>query len=1334
MWPLLDVVDEALRRAVAAAAGRAPAGTSRARRFAAVRHLAELFDRYALHRPELVRPGRRARTALAGASCGSACARASTRPTRPPGSAARARGCGRAGRSPSCRERLSLFGLTRLPAGQLRVLRALAARTATCTCSCCIRRRRCGSGSRRWRRASRAAPRTRRRRWPATGCWPPGGRTRASCSSSSGPDVAATSTRWSTRDAAGTPAGRRREDRRRRRAAARRRERGAAGPDDRSVEVHACHGRARQVEVLRDAILHLLEEDPTLEPRDVIVMCPDIETFAPLIQATFGAGESRRGRRARDAAGRHPPARPARAARRPLAAPDQPGARRRRAAARARRAAADRLAGARLRRPRAGPPSLPARRRRRSPALEDWVADSGIRWGLDADAPRAVQARGAARGHVARGARPAAGRRDDDRGATSGCSAACCRWTTSRAGAIDLAGRFAELIDRLRAARRRAAACRRPSTSWAADARARAADALTATAPRDSWQRAELQRLLDDVVARGRGPSGASSSSAEIRALLADRLQGRPTRANFRTGHLTICTLVPMRSVPHRVVCLLGLDDGAFPRKAPRDGDDLLLADPHVGDRDSRTEDRQLLLDALMAATRPADHHLHRQRRAHEHRRARRRCRSGSCWTWSTHGGREPLAAVVRHPLQPFDPRNFIPGALVAEQAVELRPRHAGGRAGARRPRGCRARPFLEAPLPARPPGPIELARPRALRRASGARVPAPAARGQRRRLLRRGRRRAAGRARRAGAVGRRPAAARRGLGGTRWAHARCRAEIARGQAPAGPARQARGGRDLAAAWTRSRAQAQALIAGEARSVDVKVEVAGRRVTGTVPGVRGSVLATVTYSKVNPRHRIGAWVRLLALCATGEPYSSATIGRARRARHGRRHGRAGRRRSAREDALAQLAVLSISTTAGCASRCRSPAATSARVRRGRQRARRVGVATASRRRTASPSTSSSTASSRLVRVAAGGGAARRRALGPGGAHALRPVRAAAVARAAGARGDRASMSRPFDVCGPLPTGITVLEASAGPARRTRSRRSRPATSPRACRSSQLLLVTFTRMATGELRDRVRERLVSRGARAERVWRAAVAADDVVRLLAEAPREEVRGAPRAAGAGAGGLRLGHDRHHPRLLPGGARRPRRRGRRRAGRRRSSRTRRPRRRGRRRPLRAPLHDRRRAAASRARQALQIARAAVDNPVAPIEPRDAARRQPGRRCAPGSPRRVRRGARARASGALSVITYDDLLTRLRRRRSRGRRGTVRGAAAGALPGRARRRVPGHRPGPVGHPATRVRRPAASTLVLIGDPKQAIYAFRGADVYAYLEAAKTAGEHRRRS
>src|SRR5207302_9638560 len=125
---------------------------------------------------------------------------------------------------------------------------------------------------------------------------------------------------------------------------------------------------------------------------------------------------------------------------------------------------------------------------------------------------------------------------------------------------------------------------------------AAAADSLTATSERDGWQRTELQRLLDDVQGEA-GDAAARLELAEIRALLADRLRGRPTRANFRTGHLTICTLVPMRSVPHRVVCLLGLDDGVFPRKTALDGDDISLTDPHVGDPDARSEDRQLLLD-----------------------------------------------------------------------------------------------------------------------------------------------------------------------------------------------------------------------------------------------------------------------------------------------------------------------------------------------------------------------------------------------------------------------------------------------------------------------------------------------------------------------------------------------------------------------------------------------------------------------------------------------------------------------------------------------------------------------------------------------------------------
>ena len=62
-------------------------------------------------------------------------------------------------------------------------------------------------------------------------------------------------------------------------------------PDDRSVQVHSCHGPARQIDVLREVLLGLLADDPTLEPRDILVMCPDIETYAPLIVAGFGLGD-----------------------------------------------------------------------------------------------------------------------------------------------------------------------------------------------------------------------------------------------------------------------------------------------------------------------------------------------------------------------------------------------------------------------------------------------------------------------------------------------------------------------------------------------------------------------------------------------------------------------------------------------------------------------------------------------------------------------------------------------------------------------------------------------------------------------------------------------------------------------------------------------------------------------------------------------------------------------------------------------------------------------------------------------------------------------------------
>jgi len=372
---------------------------------------------------------------------------------------------------------------------------------------------------------------------------------------------------------------------------------------DRSVQVHACHGRARQVEVLRDEILHVLADDPSLEPRDVIVMCPDVETFAPLIQATFGAGEvsSHDDVLGAQLATVRPPDLRVRLADRSVRQTNPVLG----VVAQLIELAGDRLAATQVldladrepvrRRFGLGDDDL-AR-------MEGWVTASGVRWGVDAEhrAPFKLEklAAGTWRAGLDRILLGVTMTEEELR-----LFEGVLPLDDVESGAIDLAGRFAELIDRLRAVFD-ALNASKSIDEWAATV-ADAADALTAITEREAWQRAELDQLLEDVVSEatvGGAVHRSPLTLPEVRALLAQRLQGRPTRANFRTGHLTICTLMPMRSVPHRVVCLLGLDDGCFPRNAARDGDDVMLADPHVGDRDARTEDRQLLLDALLAAT-----------------------------------------------------------------------------------------------------------------------------------------------------------------------------------------------------------------------------------------------------------------------------------------------------------------------------------------------------------------------------------------------------------------------------------------------------------------------------------------------------------------------------------------------------------------------------------------------------------------------------------------------------------------------------------------------------------------------------------------------------------
>ncbi|MGY1814331.1 hypothetical protein [Blastococcus sp. SYSU D00820] len=380
-------------------------------------------------------------------------------------------------------------------------------------------------------------------------------------------------------------------------------------------------------------------------------------------------------------------------------------------------------------------------------------------------------------------------------------------------------------------------------------------------------------------------PAGGEVGLAEITALVGGRLAGRPTTAGFRTGGLTVCTLTPMRSVPHRVVCLLGMDDGAFPRQTHVDGDDLLLRDPCVGERDARSEDRQLFLDAISAA---GEHLVLTYCGAD--------VRTGAdlppavpvgelldaldATAVCADGRRVRDAVVVRHPLQPFDARNFLAGALGRPAPFSF---DAAALAGARAAAAERSEPgpFLGEPLP--PPaeeGVVELSK-----LVSFWQHPARGFLGQRLDLAPAARDEDPDDALPVEptpldlwAVGDRVLAAR--LRGAQVAEVQA-LERARGALPPPPL----GHRKLGAIGQRVDrlvAVSEPFRTGPAQTVGVDAAVpGGPRVLGAVRGVHGDTVLAVVYSRLAPKHRLRAWVQLVALTAArpDRPWQAVVVGR-----------------------------------------------------------------------------------------------------------------------------------------------------------------------------------------------------------------------------------------------------------------------------------------------------------------------------------------------------------------------------------------------------------------------------------------------------------------------
>ncbi|EHS4649989.1 TPA: exodeoxyribonuclease V subunit gamma [Escherichia coli] len=355
-------------------------------------------------------------------------------------------------------------------------------------------------------------------------------------------------------------------------------------PLDSSITFHVCHSPQREVEVLHDRLLAMLEEDPTLTPRDIIVMVADIDSYSPFIQAVFGSAPADRylpyaisDRRARQS---HPVLEAFISL---LSLPDS------------RFVSEDVLALLDV-------PVLAARfdiTEEGLRYLRQWVNESGIRWGIDDDNVRELEL-------------PATGQHTWRFGLTRmllgyAMESAQGEWQSvlpydESSGLIaELVGHLASLLMQLNIWRR-GLAQERPLEEWLPVCR----DMLNAFFLPDAETEAAMtliEQQWQAIIAEGLGAQyGDAVPLSLLRDELALRLDQERISQRFLAGPVNICTLMPMRSIPFKVVCLLGMNDGVYPRQLAPLGFDLMSQKPKRGDRSRRDDDRYLFLEALISA------------------------------------------------------------------------------------------------------------------------------------------------------------------------------------------------------------------------------------------------------------------------------------------------------------------------------------------------------------------------------------------------------------------------------------------------------------------------------------------------------------------------------------------------------------------------------------------------------------------------------------------------------------------------------------------------------------------------------------------------------------
>ncbi|MGO2398867.1 MAG: exodeoxyribonuclease V subunit gamma [Halomonas sp.] len=437
---------------------------------------------------------------------------------------------------------------------------------------------------------------------------------------------------------------------------------------DDSIVFHIAHGPQREVEILHDQLLAAFSADPELRPRDIIVMVPDIDRYAPHIEAVFGQYRSSYRTLGRDDPRYIPYTLSDQASRHRL--PLMIALEKLLRLPELRLSVSDLLDLLDV-------PALRARfgiEERDLPTLNRWIEGAGIRWGLNAQQrTRLDLPQGLSQNTWAFGLRRLL------LGYTVGVADA---WQGIEPfddiGGLEasLAGPLATLLEKLETTWE--IFCQ-PTTAanWVVRLRELLETYFLTDDAAESVMLTKLEGALQQLFhSTEEAKLNDDLPLSMVREHWLSQIDEHSLSQRFLVGAVNFATLMPMRAIPFKRVCLLGMNDGEYPRSQPPLDFDLMGSDYRPGDRSRREDDRYLFLEALLSARQQLyiswvgrsqiDNNpmppsvLVGQLRDH----------LAAGWV-SQHQADEPLieALTTEHPLQPFSHRYFAQPGSSASQA-----------------------------------------------------------------------------------------------------------------------------------------------------------------------------------------------------------------------------------------------------------------------------------------------------------------------------------------------------------------------------------------------------------------------------------------------------------------------------------------------------------------------------------------------------------------------------------------------------------------------------------------------------------------------------------------